>query len=83
MVPTNGSETCLPLQQSFVQVQRLEGAFCKFPPIQRSYRSLGQATRNSGIAEIRRLKAGRRCAGIRGKRLAIVVTARIGDSEVV
>ena len=37
----------------------------------------------SGIAEIRRLKAGRGCAGIRGKRLAIVCTARIGDSEFV
>jgi hypothetical protein len=48
MVPPNGSETCLPLQQSLVQVQRLEGAFCKFPPIQRSYRSLGQATRALG-----------------------------------
>jgi hypothetical protein len=36
-----------------------------------------------GIAEIRRLKAGRRCAGIRGKRLAIVCTARIGESEFV
>jgi hypothetical protein len=43
MVLPNGSETCLPLQQSLVQ--RLEDAFYKFPPIQRTYRSLGQATR--------------------------------------